>query len=44
MYPIKNELLTILRDEVDVPVLRGDAKPRAALERASGEIERLLQS
>ncbi len=44
MYPIKNELLTILRDEVDVPVLRGDTEPRAALERASEEIKRLLQS
>jgi hypothetical protein len=27
-----------------VPVLRGDAEPQAALERASEEIERLLQS
>ena len=44
IYPKRNELLTILREAVDFPVLRGDAEPRAALERASGEIERLLQS
>ena len=43
LWPRKYELMTVLRDVVDVPVLRGGADPAAVLEEASNRIDRLLQ-
>ncbi len=41
--PRKYEILTILRDEVDVPTLRGEVEPEAALKNAADAIDELLQ-
>ena len=41
--PRKYEILTILRDEVDVPTLNGDLEPEAALRNAADAIDDLLQ-
>ena len=42
VLPHRDEVLTILRDEVDEPVLRGEREPEPALEGAANEIEKLL--
>jgi hypothetical protein len=38
----RDEILTILQDEVDEPVLPGESEPESALEQAANEIEKLL--
>ena len=40
--PRKYEVLTVLQDLVDIPILRGEAEPEEALIRAAKEIETLL--
>ena len=40
--PRKYEVLTVLQDLVDIPMLRGEAEPEDALIRAAREIEALL--
>ena len=42
VLPRKYEVLTILRDLVDLPILRGEVEPEDALNRAAKEIEKLL--
>ena len=44
VLPRRYEVLTILEDEVDVPVLRGEREPEEALEAATEAIEDLLAS
>ncbi|HJO06293.1 MAG TPA: hypothetical protein QGG37_03020 [Chloroflexota bacterium] len=42
VLPRRDEILTILQDEVDEPVLLGESEPEPALEQAANEIEKLL--
>jgi ABC-type glycerol-3-phosphate transport system substrate-binding protein len=42
VLPHRDEVLTILQDEVDEPVLRGESEPEPALEGAANAIEKLL--